>query len=225
MVDQLQQITGLGLARAENLIDATQNADVFVEVSGMLRTLAASLLKVSSDLRLLASGPHAGLAEIRLPPRQAGSSIMPGKVNPVIPEAVGQSAIMIQAYDQALTMAASLGNLELNQFLPVVADCLLNSLDLADRACAVFDALCVRGMVADEASCRRAVDGATATVTALIDLLGYEVAQDIAREAEAAGKSIREIVLQRGLLSDDQFAQAIAPDTVTALGSKRGVSN
>lgn len=222
VVEHLQQITGLGLARAENLIDATQNADVFVESSGMLRALSASLLKVSNDLRLLASGPRAGLSEIRLPPRQAGSSVMPGKVNPVIPEAVGQAAIMIQAYDQALTSAASLGNLELNQFLPVVADCLLNSLDLADRACVIFDTLCIRGIAADEAACRRAVSGATATVTALIDLLGYETAQDIAREAESSGQAIRDVVLQRGLLTEDQFSQAIAPDTVTALGSQRG---
>ena len=127
VVDHLQQITGMGLARSENLIDATQNMDLFVEVSGIVRSLASSLLKVSSDLRLLASGPDAGLGEIQLPARQAGSSIMPGKVNPVIPEAVGQAALAIAGLDQTLMNACSLGNLELNQYLPLIADCLLTA--------------------------------------------------------------------------------------------------
>ena len=131
VVEQLRQITGLGLARAENLVDATQNADVFVEVSGILRTLASNLLKIGNDLRLLASGPDAGLGEIRLPARQAGSSIMPGKVNPVIPEAVGQVAMYVMGCDQMILQASSAGNLELNQFLPLVADSLLGSLDAA----------------------------------------------------------------------------------------------
>ena len=159
---------GLGLARAENLIDATQNTDVFVEVSGMLRALAANLLKISNDLRLLSSGPDAGLGEIRLPPRQAGSSIMPGKVNPVIPEAVGQAALAMSANDQAIMNACSLGNLELNQFLPLIADCLLTNLDLAHNACRIFQSLCVNGITADEERCRQSVDTATASVTAFV---------------------------------------------------------
>ena len=122
VVEQLRQITTLGLARAENLVEATQNADVFIEVSGILRTLAGNLLKITGDLRLLSSGPHAGLGEIRLPPRQAGSSIMPGKINPVMPEAVAQAAMAVLGYDLMIVQAASAGNLELNAFLPLVAD-------------------------------------------------------------------------------------------------------
>jgi aspartate ammonia-lyase len=220
VVDHLQQITGMGVARAENLIDATQNADAFVEVSGILRALATNLLKVSSDLRLLASGPSAGLCELHLPPRQAGSSIMPGKVNPVIPEAASQAALMILAYDQALTSAASLGNLELNQFLPLVADSLLQSLDLANQACTILEAHCIRGLRANDDRCRHAVDTATATVTALVELIGYETAESVAQEATQSGRTIREVVVARGLMSAEQFALAVAPETVTALGSR-----
>jgi aspartate ammonia-lyase len=218
VVDHLQQITGLGVARAENLIDATQNADVFVEVSGMLRALATSLLKVSTDLRLLSSGPVAGLGEIECPPRQAGSSIMPGKVNPVIPEAVGQAALSIHAHDQALAAAAALGNLELNQFLPLIADSLLTSIDLACNACRIFACHCIRGITANEARCRQTVDAATATVTALVDVLGYSRAEAIARAAQSEGKTVRQVVLEQGLLTAEQFDQAIAPATVTRLG-------
>jgi aspartate ammonia-lyase len=220
VVDHLQQITGTGVARAENLIDATQNADVFVEVSGMLRALATSLLKVSNDLRLLSSGPVAGLGEIELPPRQAGSSIMPGKVNPVIPEAVGQAALSIAAHDQALASAASLGNLELNHFLPLIADSLLTSLDLARNACQIFVRHCVRGITANESRCRQAVAAATATVTALVDPLGYPAAEAVARAAQAEGKTVRQVVLDQGLLTAEQFDEAIAPGTVTRLGSR-----
>ena len=155
VVEHLRQITGLGLARAENLIDATQNADAFVEVSGILRTLAANLLKIANDLRLLSSGPSAGLGEIRLPPRQAGSSIMPGKVNPVIPEAVAQAAIAVTGYDLMILQAVGGGNLELSQFLPLVADSLLSSLDLLSNACDVFARHCVAGIEADENRCRQ----------------------------------------------------------------------
>ncbi len=221
VIDQLQQVTGLGLARAENLIDATQNVDVFVEVSGIVRALASNLLKVSNDLRLLSSGPRAGLGEIYLPPRQAGSSIMPGKINPVIPEAVGQAALAIAAHDQALMNACSLGNLELNQFLPLVADSLLTSLDLASQACRIFEQRCVRDITADEQRCRHAVDTATATVTALVDQLGYAGAEAVAEAAVAEGQSIRQIVLQRGLLTAEQFEQATSPAAVTRLGSGR----
>ena len=166
-VDVLRELSGFGLARAENLVEATQNADVFVEVSGILKACASSLWKVCSDLRLLSSGPSAGLGEISLPPRQAGSSIMPGKVNPVVPEAVTQAAMQVIANDLAITLAASSGSLELNPFLPLVADALLGSLELLTSACRILARECVSGLVANVEQCRAHVHDGTAALTAL----------------------------------------------------------
>ena len=181
VVEHLREITGLGLARAENLVEATQNADAFVEVSGILRTLAANLLKIANDLRLLSSGPHAGLGEIRLPARQAGSSIMPGKVNPVIPEAVAQAAIAVMGHDQMILQAVGGGNLELSQFLPLVADSLLDVARPVDRRLRhLRPALRFR-----HRGRRRIVAAATSTtapplLTALVDKIGYDAAEQIA---------------------------------------------
>ena len=217
--DALREITGQGLARAENLIEATQNTDVFVEVSGILKACAANLLKCATDLRLLGSGPDAGLGELRLPARQAGSSIMPGKVNPVLPEAVSQAAMLAAAYDQAVFQASAMGNLELNAFLPLIADALLTMLDLLERACRIFRLHCIEGLEADEARCAQHVEGATATLTALAGELGYETAQGLAQAAREEGKTIRQVVLERGLLDEAQFNDLIAPESVTRLGS------
>ena len=219
VVERLREITGLGLARAENLVECTQNNDVFVEVSGILKACATNLLKVSTDLRLLSSGPDAGFGEIRLPARQAGSSIMPGKVNPVIPEAVSQAAIVVMAHDQAIAHACTMGNLELNAFLPLIAETLLESLDLLRNSCRILREHCVAGIEADEARCRVHVEGATATLTALVESLGYERAQQVAVQARAEGKSIRKIVLQQGLLSSEDFDRLVSPESVSRLGS------
>jgi aspartate ammonia-lyase len=223
VVEHLRQITGLGLARAENLVEATQNADVFVEVSGILRALASNLLKISNDLRLLSSGPHAGLGEIRLPPRQAGSSIMPGKVNPVVPEAVGQAAMAAMGHDQAILQAASAGNLELNQFLPLVADSLLGMLDLLASACDIFARHCVRGIEADREQCSRTVANSTATLTALVERIGYEAAQHLAEHlAETKGDprmTIRRFVVEHGWLTGEEFDELTSPERVTRLGT------
>lgn len=222
VVEHLREITGLGLARAENLIDATQNADAFVEVSGILRTLAANLLKIANDLRLLSSGPYAGLGEIRLRARQAGSSLMPGKVNPVIPEAVAQAAIAVMGHDQMIVQAVTGGNLELSQFLPLVADSLLTSIDLLTNACDIFARHCVAGIEADERRCRQNVHNSTALLTALVDRIGYDAAEQIARDV-AAGPGgqcdIRRLVLDRGLLSAEELDALTSPDRVTRLGS------
>ncbi len=219
VTEQLRSITGLGLARAENLIEVTQNTDAFVEVSGILKACASNLLKVAGDLRFLSSGPDAGIGELRLPPRQAGSSIMPGKVNPVIPEAVSQAALAVMAHDQSITFAASLGNLELNAFLPLIADSLLGSLDLLTNACSMLRRFCIAGLEADEARCRRNVDSATATLTALIDMIGYHAAQELAAESTATGKGIRTVVLDRGLLTAEDFDELVSAENVTKLGS------
>ena len=180
VAEQLRDVTGIAFARAENLVEATQNADVFVEVSGILKALAASLWKISSDLRTL-SAEH---GEIRLPARQAGSSIMPGKVNPVIPEAVTQCAMLVFGYDAALGMACASGSLELNPFLPLAAHCLLESLDLLANACGVLRRHCVEGIEAAAERCHEGVASSTALVTALVPVIGYERACEVARNLE-----------------------------------------
>jgi aspartate ammonia-lyase len=220
-VEHLRQITGLGLARAENLVDATQNADTYVEVSGILRALASNLLKIANDLRLLSSGPMAGLGEIHLPPRQAGSSIMPGKVNPVIPEAVAQAAIAVMGRDMMILLAVGGGNLELSQFMPLVADSLLSSIDLLANACDVFARHCVSGIVADTEACRRHVHNSTPTLTALVERIGYEVAEELAEQLTANGgnPSLRQLVIDRRLLTAEEFDELTSPERVTRLGT------
>ena len=218
VVEALREVSGVGLARAENLVEATQNADVFVEVSGILKVCATSLLKVATDLRWLSSGPEAGLGEIRLPERQAGSSIMPGKVNPVIPEAVSQVAILVMGHDAVIAHACAAGSLELNPFLPLVATCLLESGDLLARAADILRRLCVEGLEADEARCRQHVEGSTAVATALLPALGYGTACRVAQQAKQSGRTIRAVVLAEGLLTGEQFEALVSPEAVCRLG-------
>ncbi len=219
VVEELRDLTGIGFARAENLVDATQNADVFVEVSGILKAHAVSLLKICSDLRLLSSGPEAGLGEIRLPARQAGSSIMPGKVNPVIPEAVSQAAMLVIGHDATITMACAAGNLELNPFLPLVADCLLTSLDLLARADDMLCRHCIEGLEADERRCQRQVENSTAATTALVPLLGYERASKAGELARVSSHTIRETVIDQGWLTGGEFDALVSPEAVCRLGT------
>ncbi|MHC1726192.1 MAG: aspartate ammonia-lyase [Syntrophobacteraceae bacterium] len=219
VTDALRANTGIGFARAENLIDNTQNADLFVEVSGILKAGAANLLKICSDLRLMASGPEGGLAEIILPQRQPGSSIMPGKVNPVIPEAASQAAMLVFGLDASLTFACASGSLELNPFLPLVAACLLESIDLLANASDILARLCVNGIEADEERCRKHVHNSTATATALLPALGYNDLCRVVNHAREQSRSIREIVLEEELLTLDQFEELISPEAVCRLGT------
>ncbi len=219
VTETLRDLTGIGFARAESLVEATQNADIFVEVSGILKACAASLLKVCTDLRFMSSGPDAGIGEIRLPQLQAGSSIMPGKVNPVIPEAVSQAALLVMGHDVTLTMACAAGSLELNPFLPLVACCLLESIELLERSCDILRKHCVEGIEADEARCRRHTEASTATATALLPALGYEQACRIALKASQTGRTIHDIVVEEGLLTDQAFDEMVSPEAVCRLGS------
>jgi aspartate ammonia-lyase len=220
VVDRLRELTGFGLARAENLLEATQNADVFVEVSGILKACATSLTKVSSDLRLLSSGPDGGLAELVLPPRQAGSSIMPGKVNPVIPEAVAQAALEVMAADACIAHAAALGSLELNPFLPLIAERLLTSIELLTRSADILRRFAVEGLEANREKCRALVETATATLTALVERLGYEAAQELARSAREQNTSLRTVVISRGYLTEAEFVALTSAESVNRLGSR-----
>ena len=218
VTETLREVTGLGLSRAENLVDATQNADVFVEVSGILKAHAVNLFKISSDLRLLASGPHAGLGEVMLPPMQVGSSVMPGKVNPVICEAVGQSALQVMAQDMAVTLAAQSGQLELNAFLLLIAHALLGNLSLLDRACTIFRERCIEGIQADVARCNELLERSHAQITALVPVLGYELAAEVAKEAQQSQATIRSVVLARGLIAPQVLDRLLSADAMTALG-------
>ncbi|HHY46619.1 MAG TPA: aspartate ammonia-lyase, partial [Firmicutes bacterium] len=188
VIERLREITGIGLARAENTVEATQNADHFAEVSGFLKAAAVNLAKIASDLRLLSSGPRAGLGEIRLPPLQAGSSIMPGKVNPVMPEMVTQVAYQVMANDVAISMAASSGQLELNAFLPLIAHNLLHSIELLSNAVTLFAERCVSGIEADVVRCRENLQSSAGVATALVPYIGYEKASEIVAKARQTGR-------------------------------------
>jgi aspartate ammonia-lyase len=220
VVDTLREITGLGLARAENLVEATQNADVFVEVSGILKASASSLLKISGDLRLLSSGPTGGLGEITLPPRQAGSSIMPGKVNPVIPEAVSQAAMQVVGNDIVITQAAAAGSLELNAFLPLIAANLFENIGLLATSCDILRLFCIDGLLANRKRCRETVENGTAIVTALVERLGYDLAARIAKDAVASGQTVRQRVLEERLVTEEEFDALVSPEAVCRLGHR-----
>ncbi|MDR3123636.1 MAG: aspartate ammonia-lyase [Treponema sp.] len=174
VIEELRELTGMGLAAAEYPMDLTQNADVFVEVSGLLKALAVNLIKISRDLRLMNSGPRGGLGEITLAPMQAGSTIMPGKVNPVIPEMTVQAALRVMANDNAITTAAALGEFELNAFSPLIADALLESLSLLCRAVPLFRAKCVELIRAEPERCAELLDASWAFAAAYVPRLGYE---------------------------------------------------
>ena len=218
-VDKLRENTNIGLARSENLIDGTQNTDVFVEVSGILKACATNLLKVSNDLRLMSSGPDAGLREIILPEMQAGSSIMPGKINPVIPEAVAQAAIRVMGNDQVIAQSCAAGNLELNQLMPLIAHSLLESLTLLSNACKIFTDKCVTGIKANEEVCRKNVENSTAAVTALIPKLGYSKACQLADVAKKQKLNIKEVAILHEMITEEEFAELISPEAVCKLGS------
>lgn len=218
VTELLQDLTGLGLARSEYPMDPTQNMDVFVEVSGLLKAAAANLFKISSDLRLLSSGPRGGFGELLLPPVQAGSSIMPGKVNPVIAEMVGQASMRIMANDTAITLAAMNGQLELNAFTPLIAESLLESLDMLGRTVRLFEDKCIRGIEADRDRCRESVERSSALATALVGYTGYEEASRIAKSAQAERISVREVLLREGRFKPEEIDRILHPNQVTKPG-------
>lgn len=219
VVDCLRENTGIGLARAENLVENTQNTDVFVEVSGIIKACASNLFKISNDLRLLSSGPDAGFGEINLPQLQAGSSIMPGKVNPVIPEAVAQCAIQVMGNDVIITQACSSGNLELNQFMPLIANALLESLTFLNNAAIVLKNHCVTGITANTGICLKNIDNSTATVTALIPKIGYQKASEIVTLARMNSLTIKEAAIQSGFITKKEFEELTSAEAVCRLGN------
>ncbi len=192
VLENLRELTGMGLAAAEYPMDITQNNDVFVEVSGLLKALAVNLMKISGDLRLMNSGPYGGIGEIKLKSLQVGSTIMPGKVNPVIPEMVTQIAMRVMANDYAITMAAAHGEFELNAFLPLIADSLLESLELLIKAVEIFRCNCIETLKANKERCEEILDNSYAFATAYTGILGYDKVSEVIKEHEGKSELIRE---------------------------------
>jgi len=215
VVERLREITGLDVVLAENLVEATPDTGAFVMFSGVLKRAAVKLSKLCNDLRLLSSGPRCGLSEINLPPVQPGSSIMPGKVNPVIPEVVNQVAFQVIGNDLTITLAAEAGQLQLNVMEPIIAFNLFQSLQMLTAAVNTLTTRCIRGITANADRCRDMVEGSIGVVTALVPALGYEKAGDVAREALATGRSVREIVLATGALDAATLDRLLSPEAMT----------
>jgi aspartate ammonia-lyase len=211
---RLAEITSIELTTAQNLVEATQDAGAFVQLSGVLKRVAVKLSKVCNDLRLLSSGPRAGLGEINLPPVQAGSSIMPGKINPVIPEVLNQVAFEVVGNDVAVSFAAEGGQLQLNAFEPVIAHSLFESLAHLRAGCLTLAERCVRGITANHEHLKHLVERSAGIVTALNPHIGYTQATQVAQEAMATGQSVYDLVLEKGLLSKESLDEILRPESL-----------
>lgn len=218
IIPNLSKVTGLSLVQAFDLIDATQNLDEFVAVSGAVKTCAVNLSKMSNDLRLMSSGPRCGFGEINLPPKQNGSSIMPGKVNPVIPEVVNQVAFNIIGNDMTVTMAAEAGQLELNAFEPIIFYNLIQSVETLTYAVHTFVDNCVTGITANRERCRDLVENSVGIITALCPHVGYEKAAQLAKQAIETGASVRKLILDEGLLDKEALDKILDPYSMTEPG-------
>lgn len=204
-VKQLSEVCGFSLTTASNPIEATSDTGIYLTWSSVLRRTAVKLSKICSDLRLLASGPRAGIGEIRLPPVQAGSSIMPGKVNPVIPEMVNQVAYQVMGNDMTVMLACEGGQLQLNAFEPIMVSNLFQSIDIMKRAMRILADRCVAGITPNIDHCQKNLDASITLVTLLNPQLGYEVSAELAMEALTSNRTIRELILERGLMTSDAF--------------------
>jgi fumarate hydratase class II len=210
-IAHLARATGLPLREAADHFEAQAARDAAVELSGALRALAVSLFKIASDLRLLASGPRCGLGELRLPALQPGSSIMPGKVNPVVCEVVTQVAAQVIGNDAAIALGGLSGQLELNAFLPLIARNLLASLELLSRAVELLASRCIEGLEADRERAAGLVEQSFALATALAPVLGYDAAAEIVAEAAASGRTVREVCRERRVLPEAELARLLDP--------------
>ncbi len=211
----LSEVTGIPYITAGNLVEATQDAGSFVQLSGVLKRVAVKLSKICNDLRLLSSGPRAGFGEINLPAVQAGSSIMPGKVNPVIPEVINQIAFLVIGNDITVTFAAEGGQMQLNAFEPIIAHSLLDSLIYLRQGCLTLSERCIKGITANREHLADLVNHSIGIVTALNPYIGYENASVVAKEAQTTGKDVAEIVLAKGLLTKEQLDDILRPEVLT----------
>lgn len=216
VVERLENITGLPMKRAENLIEATSDAGAYVMLSGMLKRISVKVSKICNDLRLLSSGPFTGLHEINLPPVQPGSSIMPGKVNPVIPELVNQVAYQVIGNDLTVTMAAESGQLQLNVFLPIIAFNLFQSLEMLSRAFGTLRRRCIDGITANPEHCLKLVKGSLGIVTALAPAIGYEDAAAVVKKAQETGKDICDLIREGGYPDAQEICDMLDPEQMLA---------
>lgn len=224
IIEKLREVTELGLARAENMVDNTQNLDAFSEVSGILKAHATNLIKISNDLRLLSSGPHTGLMEITLPSVQVGSSIMPGKVNPVMPEIAAQVGIKVLGNDVIINQCVSMGQLELNQNIPLIAFTFMETLELLINTNKAFNEHCIKGIVANRENINKFVESSHATLTALLPIIGYKKASEIAKELSITGEPVKEHVIKKKYLTEEEYEQLVSPNAVLALGHRTVVT-
>ncbi|WP_188455491.1 aspartate ammonia-lyase [Virgibacillus oceani] len=214
----LAEISGLPVTGTENLVDATQNTDAYTEVSSALKICMINMSKIANDLRLMASGPRAGLGEISLPARQPGSSIMPGKVNPVMAELINQVAFQVIGNDHTISQASEAGQLELNVMEPVLVFNLLQSISVMNNAFRTFTDHCLRGITANEGRLKEYVEKSVGVITAVNPHIGYERAAQIAAEAIKSGKPVRELCLKYGVLTEDELSQILDPYEMTHPG-------
>ena len=214
-VEELSRISGIEMIPAENLMEATSDMGAFVMFSGVLKRVAVKISKICNDLRLLSSGPRTGLNEINLPPMAPGSSIMPGKVNPVIPEVVNQVAYQVIGNDLTITMAAEAGQLQLNVMEPVIAFNIFQSVDMLTRAITVLTNRCIKGITANKEHCRHLVENSIGIVTALNPYIGYENSTRIAKKALETEKSVMSLVLEEKLLSREELEDILTPEKMT----------
>jgi len=221
IASNLRKVTGLKLVQAEDLIDATQNLDGFVSISGILKTCAVDLSKMANDLRLMSSGPKTGLGEINLPSKQNGSSIMPGKVNPVIPEVVSQVAFNIMGNDFTITMAAEAGQLELNAFEPVLFYNLFESIETLTNAVKTFIDNCISGITANKERCEELLYNSVGIVTALCPYIGYKKSADIAKKALKSGMPVKQLVLSEKILTSEELDKILDPVSMTGVSSAK----
>lgn len=223
--EKLRELTGFGLARAEDLLENTQNNDVFAEVSGILKTNATNLIKFSNDLRLMNSGPHAGFGEITLPEVQAGSSIMPGKVNPVICEMVAQVGYKILSNDMTINNCVAAGQFELNSFMPLIAHSFLESLELLNNANKIFAIKAIEHIKVNEDKIKTQIDSSLATITALLPQIGYKKATEIAQKTKELNKTVLEIILEENIMSQEDYEFLTSPEMVCALGHAKKIKD
>ena len=218
VIEHLRKLTGQSITRAENMVEATQNLDAVVEVSGLMKTLAVNLMKISEDIRLLSSGPAGGFGELVIEPLQEGSSIMPGKINPVMLEFVTQAALQVMADDGAIAHAAALGNLELNQFYPLISTLMLRDFRMLSQAVTGLDEKVIRGIRVNVERIRQHMDSSVALLTYLSRTIGHEKAAEVYLKMKETGRTAREIIITEGILSAEEYDGLTAPEKIMMTG-------